>query len=334
MEAIERYPIFQHEALDTTQQSIRLISIDPELSPEGLVQSTMQHATIDAHYNCLSYRWGAADFSHTFLVNGKRLRVNQSLHDFLEAVRTLQYPAPGRKEKLHLRSCLWIDAVCIDQTSNHEKNHQVAQMGKIYSNASKVVMWLGKVPDSGKRRFLDSADERNMEFILHNKYWTRAWVAQEVLLARDPVLVVADHLIALPRFVEYLEDRPSESWEMKWRRYQKVVLRQAPNPSRVEATGVLWAWIHNRIMKNNSIMEWLAVMKGLECSILHDRIFSLRELAVEGSRIHVDYSMPLDELAYHVLMATNRNVCLCEVILVAGLLHSVDDAAYSSASYR
>lgn len=38
---------------------------------------------------------------------------------------------------------LWIDAICIDQGSINERNHQVAFMGEIYRNCQNVVIWLG-----------------------------------------------------------------------------------------------------------------------------------------------------------------------------------------------
>jgi hypothetical protein len=38
---------------------------------------------------------------------------------------------------------LWVDAVCINQLDPVEKGHQVAQMGRIYENAERVVVWLG-----------------------------------------------------------------------------------------------------------------------------------------------------------------------------------------------
>jgi hypothetical protein len=56
MIAADQYSVFKYGPLNTTQQSIRLLSIDPEISPEGLIQSKIHHSTIDAHYNCLSYQ--------------------------------------------------------------------------------------------------------------------------------------------------------------------------------------------------------------------------------------------------------------------------------------
>lgn len=38
---------------------------------------------------------------------------------------------------------LWIDAICINQYDITERNHQVAHMSRIYTNAQQVVIWLG-----------------------------------------------------------------------------------------------------------------------------------------------------------------------------------------------
>jgi hypothetical protein len=38
---------------------------------------------------------------------------------------------------------MWIDAISIDQMNTQERNHQVRIMGKIYSSAQKVIVWLG-----------------------------------------------------------------------------------------------------------------------------------------------------------------------------------------------
>ena len=66
------------------------------------------------------------------LVNGKSFLVRRNLYEFLEAAGT-SFP----------RLAIWIDAICIDQFNHAEKNQQVRQMGKIYTAAENVVVWLG-----------------------------------------------------------------------------------------------------------------------------------------------------------------------------------------------
>ena len=46
---------------------------------------------------------------------------------------------------------LWIDAVCIDQTSNEEKSHQVGLMSKIYSLGKCNLVWLGEGAELSER---------------------------------------------------------------------------------------------------------------------------------------------------------------------------------------
>jgi hypothetical protein len=124
---------------------------------------------------------------------------------------------------------LWIDAICIDQQNNVEKAHQVSIMGRIFSQASAVVVWLG--PSSshladfkwmhwdfldalfayGKKYGFDTLRKqhpydrdflmmlnvtppcgswseawgRYFDFLRHRTWFTRAWVVQEVALAKE-----------------------------------------------------------------------------------------------------------------------------------------------------
>ena len=42
---------------------------------------------------------------------------------------------------------IWADAVCINQSEVSEKNAQVAQMRRIYENATHTISWLGPAED-------------------------------------------------------------------------------------------------------------------------------------------------------------------------------------------
>jgi hypothetical protein len=64
------------------------------------------------------------------LFDGQPSTVRENLWNFLAQHRTQ-------------RGFWWIDALCIDQNSTKERNHQVALMEKIYRNAKLVIAWLG-----------------------------------------------------------------------------------------------------------------------------------------------------------------------------------------------
>jgi hypothetical protein len=45
------------------------------------------------------------------------------------------------------RKSFWVDAVCIDQTSMPERNHQVRRMGKIYAQATDIIAWCDAIKE-------------------------------------------------------------------------------------------------------------------------------------------------------------------------------------------
>jgi len=104
---------------------------------------------------------------------------------------------------------MWIDAVCINQRSMEERNHQVSQMGAIYRNAFQVVVWLGDpafkmlpafkiLSDDGFSKDLTAGSMSSDEFeelkmlsllsLCRQEYWTRLWIRQEVVLAKRVAL--------------------------------------------------------------------------------------------------------------------------------------------------
>jgi hypothetical protein len=78
--------------------------------------------------------WGGND-DHRINVNGYTFFVRRNL---VLALDYLRYEKGKRT--------LWIDAICINQSNTNERNHQVSQMGQIYRNARRVVVWIG-MPD-------------------------------------------------------------------------------------------------------------------------------------------------------------------------------------------
>lgn len=295
-------PAFMYEQLDTTRQCIRLVSIKQQLSPGGFIQCSIRQATIDAQYTCLSYRWGLPGLLHTILINGRQFHISQNLHDFLEVTRTCIGPD-------RLRSNYWIDAVCIDQRSETERNHQVAQMGKVYSSATRVIMWLGH---TAKPRINETPIQSYLPFILTNEYWTRAWIMQEVILAQDAVLMVNNRLIPLSTLFNRIMPHPP--LQRRPRSLEYIA-------AEVGIPKMLLAWQEARRdrrqgNRKSSLIHWLNISRDTKCKLPHDRVYSILELAAEGADITVDYTVPLVRLAFQVLEASKHKICLCEARFV------------------
>jgi hypothetical protein len=180
-------------------------------------------------YEALSYVWGEVDVAYGILLNGQPCPIGKLLWLALYRLRhTIN------------SQTLWIDAICINQKDEAEKAIQIRQMGKIYSQASTVLAWLGderskhiddafnvmeilhgNIPPRARgdwRTFYPGQEDaaaaealieayadfveiavavlraypdspRSMRLIFsYCPYWSRLWIIQEVLLAKNLVL--------------------------------------------------------------------------------------------------------------------------------------------------
>jgi hypothetical protein len=83
-------------------------------------------------YEALSYAWGDTAKTKQILLNNRRFLVTENLFIALQHLRLED------EDRI-----LWIDAICIDQTQNLERNHQIMHMASIYREAETVLFWLG-----------------------------------------------------------------------------------------------------------------------------------------------------------------------------------------------
>lgn len=125
---------YQHDALVDARKQIRLLKIYPPTQNRSITLhlETFDHGSAPP-YTALSYEWGTEENQLLVNVNAGYHSIRRNLYHFLE-----QYQTVG-----DLRTYFWIDQITIDQFNVEEKNHQVSQMGDIYSRAEHVLIWLG-----------------------------------------------------------------------------------------------------------------------------------------------------------------------------------------------
>jgi heterokaryon incompatibility protein (HET) len=124
---------YQYQPI-TNPNSIRILKLAPSDGTAAL-RFTLEVVSLDSspQYKALSYTWGTqAPLKHIYC-DGKILLIGENCEEAL----------------LHLQSTtetvvLWIDAICIDQSSVAERTQQVQLMGDIYRRANQVLIWLGK----------------------------------------------------------------------------------------------------------------------------------------------------------------------------------------------
>ncbi|KAH6665380.1 heterokaryon incompatibility protein-domain-containing protein [Halenospora varia] len=132
--------------------SIRLLTLLPS-SPEypNILTCSLKEVPLSSKpdYRALSYTWGSNTFTHTLHISptSSILHITHNLYDALVNFRDHPFDEKnegGEKEGVKL----WVDAICIDQSSPPEKAHQIPLMAEIYAQAESVLIWLGP-PSSG-----------------------------------------------------------------------------------------------------------------------------------------------------------------------------------------
>ncbi|KAK5690904.1 hypothetical protein LTR97_012067 [Elasticomyces elasticus] len=118
---------------------IRLVEVLPELNEAGSVQCYIHEVSLDENtpkYQTLSYSWGTISDMYNISCNGQSLKITQTLH---RALLALRLPDKSRS--------IWIDQLSINQQDAIEKTQQVAMMRDIYQGSSLTIAWLGDATD-------------------------------------------------------------------------------------------------------------------------------------------------------------------------------------------
>lgn len=195
-------------------EEIRCLVLEPGRGRERLSCTLTVHRLDDnPEYEAISYAWGKPDRCHTIRCDGGRMLITPNLRD---ALRQCRLPDRAR--------FLWADSVCINQKDSEEKSHQVADMGRIYSQATMVLICLGPDRTGGcaqqaeafLRRFNDMFEKTledvrgkwnafprpsrddpmlsdpewpSMASLVRQPWFERGWVVQEAALAKDALLI-------------------------------------------------------------------------------------------------------------------------------------------------
>jgi hypothetical protein len=104
-----------------------------------------RHIRLPPDYEAISYFCGNQTEKVQIVLNDASVDVPATA---AHALRGLRYEDRSR--------ILWIDALCIDQGNTAERAHQVLQLSKIYSCATRTLVWLGEEDDTLTESFSTS----------------------------------------------------------------------------------------------------------------------------------------------------------------------------------
>jgi hypothetical protein len=286
-------------------------------------------------YQALSYNWGA-DKKLDIILNGKRFQVRENLYRFLDECRRTPL----------VYNYIWIDQICINQETIDERNHQVQRMGSIFESASQVIAWLGPVSGDLSEIAFQFVKEENQRWsrsgnvpeqpklvedsrlliksmcaLFGRPYWTRLWIVQEALLAKDLVFCLGHVCAPVAKLIpfcrsqiKWFRDKSNNELDVLSRKFVVpkevcellfgVEYRAPTTRSNLHATSPPPTSTnrHNDLsektyaLEHFSLSQLIANFSDLECADSRDKVFGLLGLAAPGDRIKIDYEMSCTEI--------------------------------------
>jgi hypothetical protein len=135
---METNSIYQHHPV-IGGENIRVLKLHPARNLDDPIHCSLEVLSLDgiesknSPYDALSYVWGSPPVRNQEIICDKfTLLVTENCRT---ALQYLRLPSKIR--------VLWVDAICIDQSTVLERNHQVQLMGAVYKRARKVLIWIG-----------------------------------------------------------------------------------------------------------------------------------------------------------------------------------------------
>jgi len=182
---------YQYHPLLSEENQIRLIRLMPSKDKDATIECQVFNYSLNPAkgihlYEALSYVWGNA--KETVSIN-----IDKRLFD---ATKNL-YAALLRLRDDYFDRILWVDAICINQMDEREKEKQIWLMSRIYGHASRVIVWLGNsesahgensdrvleeiraIAEKGHAEYPDSQIiRREILTLLQRPWFRRVWVSE------------------------------------------------------------------------------------------------------------------------------------------------------------
>jgi len=237
-------------------------------------------------YETVSYTWGGEDGDSSPcrpIFIGKYWDVLFQTKNCWEMLRFMR---PWRGIRM-----LWVDAICINQQNVTERQQQVAKMGQIYGECSRVAVYLGgdfvdsqlgsfpsrrslrEIGSSSPSPELPEDDQQTKDRppiglyeVLQRRYFSRVWVVQELILSPRAVIRVG----GVDYFADGMDMISTTASEQGWK---------------WDDTAAPWAqYISRRSFPTPNLLDVLRLTSNSQASDPRDRLFGIIGLLAKESQ--------------------------------------------------
>ncbi|KAI1347733.1 heterokaryon incompatibility protein-domain-containing protein [Xylaria sp. FL0043] len=312
----QRGPLTPYRRLVLDNQHIRLFQLNPGTTTSGITGSFIcAELSPPPAYTALSYTWGDMETGRKITItNQGQLTVGDNLWSFL-CVQSSTITQP---------TSFWIDAICIDQSNVHERNHQVGLMKQIYANATKVYVWLGREAENSDiaMRFVTAQAAKPLrsrgpgyyplwtrqqgdalQILCERPYWRRMWIIQELLHAED-ITVWCGSLHFSWGDMEKLYLKLKTVEEANWFAHHEFHMKIMQSSAAV----MMWQRAHWRHPDTPvpRLPTLIKIFRDWRCTDLRDKVFALSGMATEESTVIPDYALTVREVYLAVMQNVER----------------------------
>lgn len=303
---------------------IRLIHLRGCARNDGLSLQIQENVYLETApvYEALSYTWGDSKKECSISCGSENIEVTANLAAALVQLRKPDTPRT-----------LWIDQICINQDDVDERNEQVTLMGRIYSKAESVVIWLGEeetgdhmafefVPillsylpplsaDPGVTRqglvarqaipIVGSPGWIALSRIFSRQYFRRSWIIQEAALARHAVVYCGPYVIDWDLLAA------ASSYQMG------QLASDAENAH--DAVAAIIELNHNDHGRGNNLVDALFMSYRFNCTDPRDKVYAMLGLA-QALFLQPDYNSSVEDVYLRttqslVLALGNLDILCC-----------------------
>jgi hypothetical protein len=178
---------YRYSSLSSEQGNIRLLRLMPNKDMTACIECQLFNYSLESGqgnhlYEALSYVWGDPKETIPIFIGKRSFNITKNLHLALLRLRNHS-----------MERTLWVDAICINQANEEEKEGQIQSMARIYGQANRVIVWLGKAEDDSNEALEtirsvaedESANVSNNQkavLALFQRLWfERIWVRKQTL---------------------------------------------------------------------------------------------------------------------------------------------------------
>lgn len=336
-----QWPEFRgYQKLDRSRKEIRLLRVSA-IDDGSLITCQLMHQSLEKEprYSALSYHWGAPGELATIFVEGMEVQIRETLHCFLRRLASHINPIT-----------IWLDAICINQRDVDERNWQVSLMPEIYSTAESVYAWLGEgdadciyamkyahnlATNGAMLTAVPTAKivSEYFERLFFLPYWSRVWVIQECVLAKQLWLLCSSQLIiwedvaaAFDRLLDVSKiDGFPHAAPRDW------LFREGREPEVQEDALAISRFLRFKNArkafptKRSSLLELVQEFRHQHCTDPRDKFYGLLGLANNSTLTKVDYDNSAPYVFFQAL--SSETATITRRMWTSRMLHTKLDVA-------